>query len=360
MVKRPIWLLGLLCMVLLGAAGDAVYNNVTVKGNVLSSEQVIENLEPGASAKDVRFATRQSVSTDMTSVDETGGLYIRVSPDSASDPVNGIYIETSPTNSEQSTGIKLIHRGLNDGIFIAGFEASAALETAGFKNGTTGFISTVQWEAPDTEARDFGNSTLFNGVWGDDGTGGATVPANFGMMYMTRSLGHSVRTRLQDPLATGWAWGRVEWAISSWDLTRNHFDVFNLGIMNLRSRVAGGASVTDAEINITNAYWSGTSDDKSTKLHHTFDGSGNPITNISSGADGSESLDMQISQGRASVGGALETSAALSVQSTTGAFLLPRMTETQRDALTAANGMIIYNTTTDNVDAYEAGSWGAL
>ena len=35
---------------------------------------------------------------------------------------------------------------------------------------------------------------------------------------------------------------------------------------------------------------------------------------------------------------------ALDVSSTTGAFLVPRMTTAQRNALTAANGMIIYNT----------------
>ena len=38
-------------------------------------------------------------------------------------------------------------------------------------------------------------------------------------------------------------------------------------------------------------------------------------------------------------------SAALDVSSTTGAVLFPRMTTTQRDALTATQGMVIYNTT---------------
>ncbi len=35
---------------------------------------------------------------------------------------------------------------------------------------------------------------------------------------------------------------------------------------------------------------------------------------------------------------------ALDVSSTTGAFIVPRMTTAQRNALTAVNGMIIYNT----------------
>ncbi len=51
------------------------------------------------------------------------------------------------------------------------------------------------------------------------------------------------------------------------------------------------------------------------------------------------------------------TSAVLELRSTTGALLLPRMTTTQRNALTAVNGMIIYNTTTNVVEAYENGAW---
>lgn len=54
---------------------------------------------------------------------------------------------------------------------------------------------------------------------------------------------------------------------------------------------------------------------------------------------------------------AIATSAALEVSSTTGALLIPRMTTTQRDALTAVNGMIVYNTTTNAFNFYEDGSW---
>lgn len=51
------------------------------------------------------------------------------------------------------------------------------------------------------------------------------------------------------------------------------------------------------------------------------------------------------------------TSAALEVNSTTGAVLIPRMTTTQRDALTPVNGMIIYNSTLGKFQGYEAGAW---
>ena len=54
------------------------------------------------------------------------------------------------------------------------------------------------------------------------------------------------------------------------------------------------------------------------------------------------------------------TSALLELSSTTAALLVSRMTTTQRNALTASNGMIIYNTTTTQLEAYENGAWGAF
>jgi len=48
---------------------------------------------------------------------------------------------------------------------------------------------------------------------------------------------------------------------------------------------------------------------------------------------------------------------ALDVNSTTGAFIVPRMTTGQRDALTPVNGMIIYNTTDNQFNFYENDAW---
>lgn len=61
--------------------------------------------------------------------------------------------------------------------------------------------------------------------------------------------------------------------------------------------------------------------------------------------------------GNIGMGGVPNSSAKLDIQSTTGAFMLPRMTTGQRDALTDANSMIIYNTTTNAFNFRENGVW---
>ena len=54
------------------------------------------------------------------------------------------------------------------------------------------------------------------------------------------------------------------------------------------------------------------------------------------------------------------TSAKLEIASTTGALLLPRMTTTQKNALTAVNGMIVYDSTLGKFSGYEGGAWANL
>jgi len=48
---------------------------------------------------------------------------------------------------------------------------------------------------------------------------------------------------------------------------------------------------------------------------------------------------------------------SLDVVSTTGAFIVPRMTTTQRNALTPVNGMIIYNTSMGVFQFRQGGDW---
>jgi len=51
------------------------------------------------------------------------------------------------------------------------------------------------------------------------------------------------------------------------------------------------------------------------------------------------------------------TSAKLEIAGTTGALLVPRLTTTERNALTAVNGMIIYNTTDNKMQGRINGAW---
>ena len=53
-------------------------------------------------------------------------------------------------------------------------------------------------------------------------------------------------------------------------------------------------------------------------------------------------------------------SALMDLTSTTGSLLLSRMTTTQRNALTAVNGMILYNSTLNKVQVYEGGAWASV
>lgn len=62
--------------------------------------------------------------------------------------------------------------------------------------------------------------------------------------------------------------------------------------------------------------------------------------------------------GKVSVGTATPaTSAVVDIVSTTGALILPRMTTVQRNALTAVNGMLIYDITLNQTQTYENGAW---
>lgn len=50
-------------------------------------------------------------------------------------------------------------------------------------------------------------------------------------------------------------------------------------------------------------------------------------------------------------------SALLNLETTTGALLFPRLTTTQRNALTAVNGMMIFNTSLTTMQYYSGGAW---
>lgn len=67
--------------------------------------------------------------------------------------------------------------------------------------------------------------------------------------------------------------------------------------------------------------------------------------------------------GQTVIGGSSATptndSVGLELAGTTQSLLLSRMDEAARDALTAVNGMVIYNTDSNSVECYQNGSWGS-
>ncbi|MBE9592713.1 MAG: hypothetical protein IMF19_04465 [Proteobacteria bacterium] len=54
------------------------------------------------------------------------------------------------------------------------------------------------------------------------------------------------------------------------------------------------------------------------------------------------------------------TSALMDLTSTTGALLLTRLTTAQKNALTAVNGMVLYDSTLNKFQGYENGAWTSL
>lgn len=62
----------------------------------------------------------------------------------------------------------------------------------------------------------------------------------------------------------------------------------------------------------------------------------------------------------ATYGTTSDASAQVEMRSTTQGLLPSRMTTTQRDAITAAEGLVIYNTTTHKLECYNGTTWNAL
>lgn len=67
------------------------------------------------------------------------------------------------------------------------------------------------------------------------------------------------------------------------------------------------------------------------------------------------------SAGNVGIGGTADADAILDLQSTTKGFLPPRMTTTQRNAIsTPPAGLMVYNSTTNKLNFYNGTAWEAV
>ena len=62
----------------------------------------------------------------------------------------------------------------------------------------------------------------------------------------------------------------------------------------------------------------------------------------------------------AAITGTAISGSSVTVTGTAGTVQLPTLTTTQRNALSAANGMLVYNSTTSKIEAYAGGAWVQL
>lgn len=105
-----------------------------------------------------------------------------------------------------------------------------------------------------------------------------------------------------------------------------------------------------------------------TIAHNDFKENGTPVvwgtnvlTEVNIYANGGDMVGICFRDGSVGFGTTSPaTSALLDLTSSNKAILISRMNTTQRDALTAVNGMIIYNSTLNKFQGYENGTWASF
>lgn len=196
--------------------------------------------------------------------------------------------------------------------------------------------------------------------------------ASFNINGTTRALNPAIRNRGNVNMVAAYAIGGEASNFGTGTITT--LAAMNFGISNL-----GGGTVTTAALISLNQPIGGSGSTNTWTTIRGIDlpnltpsGSANTVTNAPEGiliraqtTSGAMAIRQQGTtahsrfEGQVTMGADATpaASAALDISTTTGALLVPRMTTTQRDALTAANGMIVYNTTTGAFNFYEGGAW---
>ena len=131
------------------------------------------------------------------------------------------------------------------------------------------------------------------------------------------------------------------------------------GDMNVVIGVDSGDGITDDTWNVVIGAWAGRNsmEDNNVLIGYQAElpsGTTANGLNIANTIFGASNERVRIGGGS---GLALLPSAALEIKSTTGALIVPKMTTTQRNAMTAVNGMIIYDTTQNAFRKRQNGSW---
>jgi len=136
------------------------------------------------------------------------------------------------------------------------------------------------------------------------------------------------------------------------------FDIRNDSVIRICPNSTNAVSFRNAKLQDGNAVFGTTSIPASTRMTIKGQGSTSATTTLlvenSSGTD----LLKVIDDGQVLVNvQSAEASAKLQIDSTTKGFLPPRMTTTERNAIEATAGLIVYDTTDNNLKCYDGRSW---
>jgi hypothetical protein len=213
------------------------------KGMEIGNFTVV-NLDPGATAT-IRYTLRPYIQP-IGGVNESAGIYCRVSPSTSAQQLNGIYLEVATSQADTwGPGLKLIHCGHGDGMYVAQFgTGGAGYECASFEDTTKGFISTNQVSG-------HANVVLFNALWEQPDT------PNYGMFYADQAKANALTIR-KGTAAIGATGGLAQIRLCSNDFSRNFYTVYNSGRMDLSgsSATSGATKKESPELRLRAALWS--------------------------------------------------------------------------------------------------------
>ena len=260
------------------------------------------------------FATTTQLATKANSSDVTTGLATKV------DKVTGKELSTNDYTTAEKTKLAAI-TGTNTGDQVN-------------ITGNAGTATKLQ------------SSVTINGI-AFDGSANITVPGGVPYTGATQAVdlgAYELKTSLLNGITVGRGGGNIEGntAIGSSALSTNTIGTNNTAIGN--SANVGSANLTNATAIGNGAIVSAS---------NTIQLGNTAVTNVNT--SGAITAGGKIIAGASS---ASSTSAVMEANSTTQGFLPPRLTTTQRDAITSpVAGLTIWNTTNTQLEVYDGSYW---